>query len=223
MNTLHLLAHSSLVDPAEQCYGSLPVTSCGAMLNRALGACARFDAVEHRALMECQEQQGVPRGVNGHAWNWIYYPNGTVIQFYPQGEACSVQDYSPFDSVFTNWTGSLQAQISERVNDINCTTYLLAGPEQHHVLNVRYAVSNYTDSVSVPVRLEYGLSMGISSFWYPFLKLDIYSFKSGLQADEAQYSWPSYCHLPEPGQWPDLMQMSLLPPLTHLRSKRHQA
>ena len=183
---------------------------------------ARFDAVGQRALLECQEQQGVSRGANGHAWNWIFYPNGTVIQFYPQGRACSVQDYVPFASLFTNWTGSLQAEISERVNDINCTTYLLAGPEQRHILNVRYAVSNYTNSVSVPVRWEYGLSTGISSFWYPFLKLDIYSFMPGLQANEAQYSWPSYCRLPEPGKWPDLMQMSLLPQLGHLRSRRPQ-
>lgn len=105
--------------------------------------------MNQRALLECQQQRGASQGANGHAWKWIYYANGTVIQYFAQSRACSVQTYAPFAQVFDEWTDSLTEEHNETVKGVNCTTYHL--PDQTPdvlSLSVLYSVSKS----GIPVR-----------------------------------------------------------------------
>lgn len=83
----------------------------------------RVDDVSQRSLLECQQQQGADRGADGHTWNWVYYPNGTVIQYFPQSQKCTVQAYAEYKQVFFNWTGSLVPLKQARVRGVDSTIY----------------------------------------------------------------------------------------------------
>lgn len=154
--------------------------------------CCRYDNLKQRALLECRDQQGLPRGEQGHAWTCMLQPNGTLVSFHPQSQTCSAEPSggSNFSAVFPpNWPSIYGYPKWATVNGINCTTYY----EFHDIAFLAASGQWAVSPEGVPVRYQWGLGDGPHPPVLPFIQLDVLGFAAGEEAPEERYRPPSYC------------------------------
>ena len=151
--------------------------------------------MEKQGAVECKFQQSAPDPATGRTWNYIIYPNNTLLEFYPEARTCKVETAQsggaqlPADWYPAQAIAALGYQKFGIINGINCSTFYEFHDIGFLAESTQYAVS----ANGVPVSLSIGIGDGPHPPSVPLFQADVFQFQPGVQASAEHYRWPSYC------------------------------